>query len=330
MTQLLVEHLSGQPSPRRQHVPAKPPIMVAVGGDSGTGKTTLCRGLFNIFGADRIETICLDDYHSLDRAQRKAVGITALDPRANNFALMEEQLWQLSRGNAIDKPIYDHTDGTLRGPERIEPKDIVVVQGLFPLFTRALRELFAVSVWLDPETDLKIAWKIQRDTTQRGYDEREVRDEIEKRQPDIAAYVAPQAVHADLHVRFLRPSAAPFDNTRLTASIRKSGRFKPLDYSEFEAKSTKFRQLQRENGAAYPDTIIELDGDVDEATSLALQDKIWSHMPSHAHLRPDNLGQFDDHEGRHVSHSLALAQLLIARRLALVEDELLDRLERLA
>ena len=50
------------------------PIMIAVGGDSGTGKTTLCRGLDKIFGADRIETICLDDYHSLDREQRKSVG----------------------------------------------------------------------------------------------------------------------------------------------------------------------------------------------------------------------------------------------------------------
>ena len=54
------------------------PIMVAVGGDSGTGKTTLCRGLEEIFGRERILTICLDDYHSLDRAQRKATGITAL------------------------------------------------------------------------------------------------------------------------------------------------------------------------------------------------------------------------------------------------------------
>jgi phosphoribulokinase len=45
--------------------------MIAVGGDSGTGKTTLCRGLDAIFGSERIETISLDDYHSLDRAQRE-------------------------------------------------------------------------------------------------------------------------------------------------------------------------------------------------------------------------------------------------------------------
>ena len=149
------------------------PIMIAVGGDSGTGKTTLCRGLDLIFGAERIETISLDDYHSLDREQRKAVGLTALNPRANNFAAMEEDMWALREGRAIDKPIYDHTDGTFKGPEHLEPKEIVVVQGLFPLYTRALRSLFDVTVWLDPETEIKAAWKIQRDTLQRGYSEAE-------------------------------------------------------------------------------------------------------------------------------------------------------------
>jgi len=64
------------------------PIMVAVGGDSGTGKTTLVSGLYRIFGADRITNICLDDYHRLDRAARKQAGVTALNPAANNLALM--------------------------------------------------------------------------------------------------------------------------------------------------------------------------------------------------------------------------------------------------
>ena len=50
---------------------ARRPIMVAVGGDSGTGKTTLVSGLYRIFGADRITAICLDDYHRLDREARK-------------------------------------------------------------------------------------------------------------------------------------------------------------------------------------------------------------------------------------------------------------------
>lgn len=109
------------------------PIMIAVGGDSGTGKRSLCRGLEAIFGAGRIETLDLDDYHSLDRLQRKLVGYTATDPRASNFAAMEEDLWALREGRVIEKPIYDHTDGTFKGTERMEPHEIIIVRGLFPL-----------------------------------------------------------------------------------------------------------------------------------------------------------------------------------------------------
>ncbi len=302
------------------------PIMIAVGGDSGTGKTTLCAGIDRIFGAERVETLCLDDYHALDRKQRKAVGMTALDPRANNFAAMQEDCWALREGRTITKPVYDHSDGTFGTPERIEPKEFIIVQGLFPLYTRAMRELFDVTVWLDPEPDLKIAWKIQRDTFQRGYSEAEVRDELERRQPDIKAHITPQARHADLLVTFYRPEGwddAP-DPAKLSARVRKSGRFKPLDYSEFASQKTSIRQLQETRDGGYPETVIELDGDIDDRTAEAVQDKIWSHMDTHAHLRPESLGTFRDAQGTlHISHSLALAQLLIARRIVLVENELL-------
>jgi phosphoribulokinase len=302
------------------------PIMIAVGGDSGTGKTTLCRGLDKIFGAERIETICLDDYHALDREQRNLVGLTALDPRANNFAAMEEDMWALREGRTVNKPVYDHSDGKIKGPVMLAPKEIVVVQGLFPLYTRALRGLFDVTVWLDPETELKVAWKIQRDMTQRGYTEDQVRAEIEKRQPDIRAHIAPQAKHADLTVRFSRPatwSSNP-DDAHLTAQIRKGGRFRSLDYSEFASTSTHRRQLETTGENGHPETIIELDGQIADDVAEAVQDKIWAHMDSHAHLRPARLGEFNGPHGVQVSHSLALAQLLIARRVVLIENANLD------
>jgi phosphoribulokinase len=301
--------------------------MIAVGGDSGTGKTTLCRGLDQIFGSERIETICLDDYHSLDRAQRKAVDLTALDPRANNFAAMEEDMWALREGRAIDKPVYDHSDGTFTGPEHIEPKEIVVVQGLFPLYTRALRSLFDVTVWLDPELEIKAGWKIQRDTQQRGYSEAEVLEEMQKRKPDVEKHIQPQAKYADLTVTFHRPKdwEEHKDPSKLSARIRKGGRFRALDYSEFESASTSIRQLQQTSEGGFPETVIELEGSIEPAVAEAVEDKIWSHMDSHAHLRPARLGQFKDaHGNTKIGYSLALAQLLIARRVVLIENELLE------
>ena len=106
---------------------ARRPIFVAIGGDSGSGKSTLTAGFYRIFPYDQITSVCLDDYHGLDRRERKLIGVTALDPRANNFALMENQLLELKRGYPISKPVYGHSDGTFGPPEELQPKQVVIV-----------------------------------------------------------------------------------------------------------------------------------------------------------------------------------------------------------
>lgn len=60
-------------------------VLIGVAGDSGCGKSTFLRRLTDLFGEEFMTVICLDDYHSLDRQGRKAAGVTALDPRANNL-----------------------------------------------------------------------------------------------------------------------------------------------------------------------------------------------------------------------------------------------------
>ncbi|GAC1395601.1 MAG: hypothetical protein NVS2B8_19520 [Vulcanimicrobiaceae bacterium] len=306
-------------------MPARP-IMIAVGGDSGSGKRTLSRGFEAIFGAERIATVVLDDYHSLDRAQRKLVGYTATDPRASNFAAMEEDLWALREGRAIVKPVYDHSDGTFKGTEHVAPHEIVIVQGLFPLYTRALRSLFDVSVWMDPQEGLKPAWKMQRDTQRRGYTEADAREEMDRRAPDVARYVAPQARFADLTVTFYRSAAAvAADSAKLSARIRKGGRFRALDYAEFESASTSIRASEQTTSGGFPETVIELDGTIERGTADDLQNKLWRHVDGGARPLPSELGEFTDARGNvQTSYALALAQLLIARRVVLIENERME------
>ncbi len=303
------------------------PIMIAVGGDSGAGKTTLCRGLERIFGDGRVRTIALDDYHSLDRAQRRAVDMTALDPRASNFAAMEEDLWAIREGREIDKPVYDHSRGSFGAPERIDPKEIVVVRGLFPLYTRALRSLFDVTAWLDPEPELQARWKVQRDRLRRGYAESDLRAQALKRRADAERYVRPQAKYADLIVTFYRSNARAeeADSANLSARIRKGGRFRPLDYSEFASDSTSIRQTEQTAEGGYPETLIELDGDIEASVAESVADRIWTHLRAADGAPPARVGEFEDARGNaKIGHALALTQLLIARRVVLVEDELLE------
>jgi phosphoribulokinase len=294
------------------------PIFVAIGGDSGSGKSTLTAGFYRIFPQDQITTLCLDDYHGLDRRERNLIGVTALDPRANNFALMENQLLALKRGNTITKPVYDHSDGTFGPPEEVHPREVVIVQGLHPFLVPGVRGLFDLNVWLDPETELKHRWKVQRDVAKRGYTPEQVHAEIAAREADVAAYITPQRDFADLVVRFYRPPGGGSDDEHLSVRISERATLPRLNLEAVLHDSG--RGLSVTQGAGAEDTVLEIDGSIDPGTVRRLEDRIWDHFNArHQHLRhlaPDQFGDFTDGVMRkHHSDPLALVQLLLVHRI---------------
>lgn len=200
-------------------------VLIGVAGDSGCGKSTFLRRLTDLFGEDLVTVICLDDYHCLDRKQRKETGITALDPRANNFDLMYEQIKALKNGQSINKPIYNHETGMIDPPELIEPNHIIVVEGLHPLYDERVRSLLDFSVYLDISDDVKIAWKIQRDMAERGHRYEDVIAAINARRPDFSAYIEPQREFADMVIQVLPTQLIPDDKERKVLRVRLIQRF---------------------------------------------------------------------------------------------------------
>jgi phosphoribulokinase len=295
--------------------------MVAVGGDSGSGKTTLVRGLYRIFGAERITNLCLDDYHKLDRMERKRLGVTALDPAANDIELMEEQVAAIARGETISKPFYDHSTGTFGPHEEVTPREIVVIRGLFPLMTPNLRRAFDLRVWLQPQEELKWAWKVKRDCAERGYSLPEVIRQIVDRLDDHRSYLVPQREHADLLVHFYPPagyfqSGTTVDNdAHLNVRLRLGARLPRLDLDDVLGSAARDEprpiRLEPEAGSTGA-SILEIDGTVSPARSRELDERIWAHMETHRHLRPEEIGGYLDGAVERHSDPLALTQLLIA------------------
>ena len=195
-------------------------VLIGVAGDSGCGKSTFLRRLSDLFGEELLSVICLDDYHSLDRKQRKETGITALSPKANNFDLMYEQLKALKSGQTIDKPIYNHETGMIDPPERVEPNHIIVVEGLHPLYDERVRSLLDFSVYLDISDEVKIAWKIQRDMAERGHRYEDVMAAINARRPDFDAYIEPQKEFADVVIQVLPTKLIKDDQERKVLRVR--------------------------------------------------------------------------------------------------------------
>ena len=170
---------------------------IGVAGDSGSGKTTFTQGIRSIFGEDLVSTITLDDYHSLDREERREKGLTALNPKANRIEQLERDLILLKRGVPVEKPSYNHATGTFNPPEIFSPKKILILEGLHTLFTPTLRKYLDFTLFVDPAKQVKYDWKIHRDVDQRGYSRDTVSQEIADREPEYERYIAPQKEYAD-------------------------------------------------------------------------------------------------------------------------------------
>src|SRR6516164_10083032 len=178
------------------------PTMLAIAGDSAAGKTTLARGIVAALGAERSTSLCVDDYHRYDRAERSGLPFTALHPDCNYMAIMEQHLQLLAMGEPVLKPVYDHGTGLLTRPRLVEPREVVIAEGLLPLHTRLSRACFDVTVYVDPGERIRREWKLRRDTAERGYTPEQVLAELARREPESAAFIRPQRQWADICVRF--------------------------------------------------------------------------------------------------------------------------------
>src|SRR5438093_301239 len=196
------------------------PVLLALAGDSASGKSTLSRGIEFILGVERVGRVCTDDYHRYDRATRAEVGTTPLAPDANRMDLMAEHLRVLASGRSVTKPTYDHHTGSFGPEESVAPSEFVIVQGLLPLVDRDARDAIDVAVFLEPDDDLRRRWKLARDVFERGYSPSEVVEELRRREPDVAQHVRPQRDHADVIVRFHRNGTQDDDHLSARLLVR--------------------------------------------------------------------------------------------------------------
>ncbi len=273
-----------------------------------------------VFGRERIQHICLDDYHLLDRTARLRAGISALHPDANNLALMTEHLQRLARGESISKPVYNHATGTFAEPEEIIPAEIIIVHGLHPLFTSELRSLAHVRIYLDPEHALQQQWKIIRDSTSRGYTVDQVRQQIADRRRDSYLYIQPQRRFADMIVRFSRGNL--YYQTRSLAHLNvrmiqpsHAPRIDLADLIESSVSDAQppLRTFQSEYNDI-PCNTLEIDAEITHEKASELEDRIWEHMAEASNLRPerlDQLGLFYVGNDLRQSDPLALTQLIL-------------------
>jgi phosphoribulokinase len=285
------------------------PVLMAIAGDSGTGKTTLTDGLVKALGRERITSIGVDDYHRYDREERKSLPFTPLNPKCNYIDIMEQDLQHLALKQPILKPIYDHDTGTLGRPEYIEPREFVIVEGLLPLFTKLSRACFDVTVYLDPPEEIRIGWKLGRDTKKRGYTEEQVREELGRREPESEEFIRPQRSYADIVVRFSHieeRGESPSDPLSATLLLRPT--INHPDLSSILSEGTRqamHLKLSRDSDGK-PVDAVHIHSYAETAITKKVELAIWDELGTEEPL-PESLGMIDGVR----DEPLALTQLIL-------------------
>jgi uridine kinase len=147
------------------------PFIIGIAGGTGSGKTTVARRIYDSLHLDSAVFLDHDSYYrTLDHLpveERKLVNFDHPDSLDND--LLVEHLERLLDRRPIDKPLYDFAAHT-RAPEtvRVEPRDVILLEGILLFVEPRLRELFDLKIFVDTEADLRFIRRLRRDLELRG------------------------------------------------------------------------------------------------------------------------------------------------------------------
>ena len=177
-------------------------IIIGVAGGTGSGKTTVAAEILQRVGPDRIAYIQHDAYYRdqshLPLAERARVNYD--HPDSLESELMVQHLRRLREGHPVEVPIYDFTTHTRR-PEtrRVDPRRVILVEGILIFADRALREMMDVKIYVDTDPDIRFIRRLQRDLAERGRSmESVVQQYLSTVRPMHLEFVEPSKRYADI------------------------------------------------------------------------------------------------------------------------------------
>ncbi|KAK6928398.1 hypothetical protein RJ641_006989 [Dillenia turbinata] len=180
----------------------KQPFVIGVAGGSASGKTTVCQKIISQLHDQRVVLIQQDSfYRSLTDEMKKNVQEYNFDhPNAFNTELLLSCMNTLKQGQAVSIPHYDFKiRQSIEAARRVNSSDIIILEGILILHDPEVRNLMNMKIFVDTDSDVRLARRIQRDTIERGRNIESVLNQYAKFvKPSFEEFILPSKKHADI------------------------------------------------------------------------------------------------------------------------------------
>ena len=178
-------------------------LVIGIAGGTGSGKTTLMKNIVDRF-RDMVTVISHDNYYKRhdDLTFEERCALNYDEPNALDTSLLAYHLDQLRHGKAIECPVYDfalhnRSDETIH----IEPKPVIIVEGILIFENEPLRELMDIRIFVDTDADIRLCRRVKRDVNKRGRSLESVLAQYQSTvKPMHEKYVEPSKKYANLVV----------------------------------------------------------------------------------------------------------------------------------
>ena len=178
------------------------PFLIGITGGSGCGKTTLIRQLREAFTPAQLCIISQDDYYRPREEQKiDERGITNFDlPRSIDRKAFRKDIQRLLKGEVVERREYTFNNAAKEAKTlTFHPAPVIIVEGLFVLHYKKIKQLLDLKVFLHAKENLKVIRRIRRDRVERNYPLDDVLYRYENHVlPTFEKYIGPYRAGADL------------------------------------------------------------------------------------------------------------------------------------
>ena len=176
--------------------------IIGIAGGTGSGKTTVVRKIVEALPPHYVAVLPLDSYYNdtshMTEEERHAINFD--HPDAFDWKLLGKQVNDLRNGKAIEQPTYSYLKCN-RLPEtvHVEPKPVIIIEGIMTLLNKKLRELMDLKIYVDTDDDERLIRNIRRDIVERGRTVEMVVDRyLEVLKPMHEQFIEPTKRFADI------------------------------------------------------------------------------------------------------------------------------------